>query len=117
MEPQYRDGTLRRECCFCNRKFGLHRVEQHEASCWARPHCGESNEQPSSELTVVSLTSFPCQTCGQTCDHKSGLLQPTSHETRCEQQHRCSKYQQEHDMLCKLIQQAKHNHAKGKSPV
>jgi hypothetical protein len=37
MEPQYREGTLRRACAFCDRKFGLHRVDQHEASCHSRP--------------------------------------------------------------------------------
>jgi hypothetical protein len=37
MEPQYREGTLRRACVFCDRKFGLHRIDQHEASCPSRP--------------------------------------------------------------------------------
>jgi hypothetical protein len=102
MEPQYRDGTLRRECSFCKRKFALHRVDHHEASCWARPRPCENCEQESDPVTVKPLTSFPCSTCGQ----EIGQLQLEGHEMRCAGR-QCGKFREDHKVLCGIIQQAK----------
>jgi hypothetical protein len=79
MEPQYREGTLRRPCAFCDRKFGLHRVDKHEASCPSRLKAKE-----------VSSVVLPC-------DRES----PTPRAP--------SQFRENHEALLESIWRAKHS--------
>jgi hypothetical protein len=58
MEPQYREGTLRRPCAFCNRNIALDHVDQHEGSCLSR---AKPNEEMGTKAAVSHSDPESCE--------------------------------------------------------